>query len=112
MKEKDHNEFYQLEVWRKARELKKKLWELIKDFPKDEKYRLSDQLIRSARSIIATIAEGHGRFTYKDQMHFCIMARGSLSETYCHIIEAFDCSYISKEQLCYFKLKVDEVGRL
>jgi four helix bundle protein len=39
-------------------------------------------------------------------------AGGSLSETYNYLIDAFDCSYIDKEQLKYFKIKIDEVERL
>lgn len=42
----------------------------------------------------------------------CVQARGSLSETYNHLIDAFDCKYISKEQINYFKTKIDEVERL
>ena len=94
-----NSSFTTLEVWKRSRELKMKLFELIKQFPAEEKYSLSDQIIRSARSISANIAEGHGRYTYKDQLHFCIISRGSLSETHNHIIDAYDCNYISKQQL-------------
>ncbi len=96
----------------KARELKNELFHLIKTFSTEEKFRLSDQIIRSSRSINANIAEGHGRYTFKDQLQYCIQARGSLSETYNHIIDAFDCICISEEKLEYFKIKIDEVGRL
>jgi four helix bundle protein len=82
--------FTELDAWKKARKLKNKLRSITALFPAEEKYRLSDQLIRSSRSISANIAEGHGRYTYKDQIHFCIQARGSLSETYNHCIDAFD----------------------
>ena len=65
-----NSSFTTLEVWKKSRVLKMKLWELVKQFPKEVKHLLMDQIIRSARSISANIAEGHGRFTYKDQLHF------------------------------------------
>ena len=81
-------------------------------FPPEEKYRLADQLTRSVRSICANIAEGHGRFTNKDQIHFCIQASGSLSETYNHLIDAYDEAYITKEQLATLKNKIDEAERL
>ena len=58
------------------------------------------------------IAEGHGRYTFKDQLHFCIIARGSLSETYNHLIDALDCNYITQEQLNCYKNKIDEIERL
>jgi len=112
MEAQSHQSFTELEVWQKARQLKKEIEQLAKTFPLEEKYRLADQITRSARSINATIAEGHGRFTYKDQLHFCIQARGSLSETLNHLIDAFDCAYLKTETLSYFKNKIDEVGRL
>ena len=111
MEEKNQS-FTELDVWKKARILKNELKEIADEFPPEEKYRLTDQLIRSSRSINANIAEGHGRFTYKDQLHFCIQARGSLSETYNHVVDAFDCRYINHDQLNYFKILIDEVGRL
>lgn len=112
MSENSHQSFTELEVWKKGRILKNEIFELAKLFPGEEKFRLSDQIIRSSRGINATIAEGHGRFTYKDQLHFCIIARGSLSETYNHLIDALDAKYISNDQLSYYKLKIDEAERL
>jgi four helix bundle protein len=111
MEEKNQS-FTELEVWKKARILKNELRNLINSFPPEEKYRLADQIIRSSRSIASNIAEGHGRFTYKDQLHFCIQARGSLSETHNHLIDALDCKYISQEQFDHYKPMIDEVGRL
>lgn len=109
---KAHQAFTELKVWQKARELKKEIEALAKTFPTEEKYRLSDQLIRSVRSINGNIAEGHGRHTYKDQLHFCIQARGSLSETLNHLIDAYDCKYITDEQLLTYKTKYHEVESL
>ena len=55
--------FYDLNVWKKSRELKNKVSKLTRTFPDKEKYRLSDQIIRSSRSVTANIAEGYGKFT-------------------------------------------------
>ena len=51
MNEKAHQSFTELEVWKKARVLKNEIFELVKSFPPEEKFRLTDQLIRSSRSI-------------------------------------------------------------
>lgn len=110
--EQKNQSFTELEVWKKARILKNELKELADKFPPEEKFRLGDQIIRSSRSVAANISEGHGRFTYKDQLHFCIQARGSLSETHNHLIDALDCKYISQQQFSYFKLLIDETSRL
>ncbi|SFQ10538.1 four helix bundle protein [Parafilimonas terrae] len=112
MNEHSHKSFTELEVWKKARALKNEIKELSESFPVEEKYRLTDQIIRSSRGINAAVAEGHGRYTFKDQLHFCIIARGSLSETHNHFIDAFDCKYITEDRLNYFKNKIEEVERL
>ena len=104
--------FEGLEVWKKSRDFKNEIATLLNQFPQEEKYRLTDQLIRSSRSINNLIAEGHGRFTYADQLHYCIQARGSLSESFNHLIDAFDNSYITEETLDYFRIKLKEIERL
>jgi len=106
-----YESFEELVVWQKARELKNEIFELVKTFPNEEKYRLSNQLIRSSRSVNGQISEGHGRKTFPDRLNYAIMARGSLSETLNHLIDAFDCKYISGEQLQYFRGKVAGVWR-
>jgi len=64
MEEKNQS-FTELEVWKRARLLKNELKELADRFPPEEKFRLTDQLIRSSRSINANISEGHGRLLIK-----------------------------------------------
>src|SRR4051812_23676691 len=107
-----YQSFTDLLVWKKARALKKEIGMIVHRFPTEEKYRLSDQLIRCSRGINSCIAEGHGRFTAKDQNYFCMIARGSLSETLNHLIDAYDCKYISAKELADLKSKIDEVGKL
>jgi four helix bundle protein len=70
-----YQSFEDLEVWKKARELKIEISHLVKTFPPEEKYRLSDQLIRSSRSTNTQIAEGHGRKTWPDRLRFSVIAR-------------------------------------
>lgn len=72
---------------------------MINFFPADERYRLSDQLIRASRSISANIAEGYGRYHFQENIQFCRQARGSLTECLDHLICACDEKYITDEQL-------------
>lgn len=104
--------FEQLELWKKVRAFKKEVIEEAKKWSAEEKFKLIDQTIRSSRSINALLAEGHGRFTSADQLHFCIQARGSLSETINHLIDAIDEEYITAERLNYFKEKGKEIERM
>lgn len=107
-----YQSFEDLEVWKKVRELKNEIIELVKNFPEGEKYRIIDQLKRSSRSVGAQIAEGHGRNSWPDKLRFCIIARGSLSETLNHLIDAFDESIIDDDKLKYFRRKITEVEML
>jgi four helix bundle protein len=104
--------FEELELWKRSRQYKNEIRKLTKTLPAEEKFRLTDQLIRSSRSINAVISEGHGRFTYPDQIHFCVIARGSLTETVNHLIDAFDEGYITSDQLITLKINAKEVERL
>lgn len=112
MNTKPFQNFTELDVWKKARTLKNEIKDLARTFPTEEKFRLADQMIRSSRSITAAIAEGHGRYSYKDQVHFCIIARGSLSETLNHLIDALDCCYITQETYSQFVSNIEEIQKL
>lgn len=104
--------FEELEIWKKSIIFKQQVAELVKCFPPDERYRLSDQLLRSSRSINSLIAEGHGRYTYPDQIHFCIQARGSLAESFNHLVDAHDNGYLSEEVLHQYRTQLKEIERM
>ena len=70
---------------------------LVRKFPDNEKYRLSDQMIRASRSITANIAEGYGRYHFSDNMRFCRQSRGSIYELKDHLISCNDLGYIGYE---------------
>lgn len=99
----DHNgikTFEDLECWKACRELRIFVARVLcKTLPKDERYRIGDQILRSARSTTANIAEGYGRFHYLDNAKFCSNARGSCWETVDHMITASDEELISKDLL-------------
>lgn len=106
-------EFTDLKVYKECRKLKIEISKLTKsNFPQDEKYKLTDQIIRSSRSVTASLAEGYGRFYYKENIQYCRISRGSLSETLEHLITAFDEKYISDELLKEFKIRIDTCGKL
>ncbi len=99
-------DFEDLEAWKLARSLRNEIFVLTKTFPPEEKYRLTDQLVRASRSISANIAEGYGRYHYKENAKFCRIARGSLIEVLDHLICAFDCSIIDQEVLNEYRIKI------
>jgi four helix bundle protein len=90
--------FEDMEVWTVCRELRVELSDLARTFPSEERYRLSDQLIRAARSVTANIAEGYGRFHYQENIQFVRQARGSLFEVIDHLTVACDAGYVAKKR--------------
>jgi four helix bundle protein len=83
--------FEELECWKMCRGLRLFISrEVLPVLPKDERYRLGDQLIRASRSTTANIAEGYGRFHYMENAKFCSNARGSCHEVLDHLITAHD----------------------
>jgi four helix bundle protein len=68
------------ELYNAARQLRKKTYQLIKQLPQEEKYCLGTQMRRAAISVSNNIAEGHGRWHYLENIHFCSTARGSIDE--------------------------------
>jgi four helix bundle protein len=88
----------QLEVWRRARDFAVLVYkQVIPHLPASEKYNLADQLKRAATSIPANIAEGHGRYHYLDNVRFCYIARGSLTEVQSHLSLANSLGYLSDD---------------
>jgi len=106
MSERKYGDFRDLEVWQQCREIRREVWNLSKTFPREEKYRLSDQMIRSSRSASDCIAEGYGRFHYQENIQFCRHARGSLFELMNQVDTALDCEYIAEN---YFNKLIDKI---
>jgi four helix bundle protein len=104
--------FEKLEVWRKARILVKDIYLLINEFPNFERYALCDQLRRASVSVPSNIAEGSGRPSIKERIHFIEIAYGSLMESYNQLLLASDLDYIKEEKVVALKPKFEEVAMM
>ncbi|MEA2039145.1 MAG: four helix bundle protein [Thermodesulfobacteriota bacterium] len=105
--------FEDLECWKACRELRLfVLKEVVPMLPKDEKWRLSDQIVRAVRSSTANIAEGYGRFHYLDNAKFCSNSRGSCWEVLDHLITAKDEGLVSRKILDDGRRLVDNAVKL
>ena len=91
-------DYHKYDVWQKAHLLTLHIYKMVlPNFPKVEQFDLASQLKRAGYSIPLNIAEGCGRSTDKDFVHFLDMALGSCHEVeYCFLL-AFDLGYIDKE---------------
>ena len=111
----DKFSFFDLRVYQESKQLVKDVYSLLEKFPKFEVYALGDQLRRAVVSVPSNIAEGSGRSSLKEKIHFLEIAYGSLTETLCQLDIAHDLSYISdaefsieKERMLNFLLKKKE----
>ncbi len=87
-------DYNKLEVWIESRKLVNLLYDSSKLFPKEEQFGLTNQMRRAVISIPSNIAEGCGRQSSKDTLHFLHIARGSLYELETQFYLALDQNYI------------------
>ena len=91
--------FTDLNAYREAHKLVLLIYKVTKDFPKEERYSLTDQMRRAAVSITSNIAEGFSRSTSKDKYQFYTMSQGSLFELQSQLLLARDLKYLTDQAL-------------
>lgn len=106
-----HN-FKNLDIWKLSRELVKEIYLTTKSFPSDEKFGLTSQIRRCAVSVPSNIAEGCGRGTDKQLVHFLDIAVGSSCELESQLYLAFDLEYIQQNDLDYYTKKINQIRRM
>lgn len=72
--------FEDLEVYKAAREFRKRMYGVTRKLPSFEKFELASQIRRAAVSLTNNIAEGYGRWHFLDHIKFVLQSRGSLEE--------------------------------
>jgi four helix bundle protein len=99
-------------VWQKAMNLAEAAYRLTQKLPSTELYGLSSQIQRSACSVAANIAEGHGRRHTGDFLRFLAMANGSLMELETHLLLAERLSMIQTQETDEILKLTMEVGKM
>ena len=103
--------FQGLKVYKDSKDLVKDVYKLLEHFPSKENYAICDQLRRAVVSIPSNIAEGSGRKSYKEKIHFLEIAFGSLMEVVCQIEVSNDLGYISEEDMISIEQKAYVIGK-
>lgn len=103
--------FFDLRVYQESKALVKEVYKLLQKFPKFEVYALGDQLRRAVISVPSNIAEGSGRFSVKEKIHFIEIAYGSLAESLCQLDIAHDLEYITDEEFNDLKERINIIGK-
>ncbi len=107
-------EYYyeRLEVWQKARNVVKLIYQETEEFPRTETFGLSNQMRRAAVSVASNIAEGSCRTSNKDKIRFYEISYGSLVELRVQATLAHDLKYISDVKLRNLIEEFDQVARM
>lgn len=92
-------DFKDLEAWKTAMEMARKVYQVTQLFPREERFGLTQQIQRAAVSVASCIAEGSERDTTRGYLHFLSIARGSAAEVECQIILAGDLGYVEPEEV-------------
>ncbi len=90
--------FEDLEVWQVGRMIRKKLYARTSSLPEHERYNLVAQIRSAAVSMTANLAEGCGRFHFKENVQVSRVSRGSACELLDHLITCNDEGYLEKEE--------------
>ena len=96
-----------LEIYKMALMIAKDIYLLSSSFPKTELFGMTDQIKRAVASVGANIAEGFGRFHYKDKLLFMYNARGSLYETRHFVALAKEVGYFTEDNRTDVNKRID-----
>ena len=102
--------FQDLSVYRLAEQLSEEIWSIVSSWQFLAKDTVGKQIIRSADSVGANIAEGVGRGSFNDNKRFVRIARGSLYETQHWLRRAYCRQLLTQEQLDKLKTIIDELA--
>ena len=89
--------FFELEIWQKGYKLLMEIYKITAEYPPEERYNLTAQTRNSANSVIANIAESHGRYYFADKIRVLYTVRGECEETRSHLKVAEGLGYLDKE---------------
>ena len=104
--------FERLNAWQKAKDLVVAVYQLVAKFPQFELYSLNSQVRRAIISVPSNIAEGTGRVSMKEKIHFLEISYGSLMEVYCQLKISVELGYLTIEELEGIKPLFHETSRL
>jgi four helix bundle protein len=110
--EDEVKDFKELKVWSKAHAVTLAVYQLARQFPKEELYGLTSQIRRSAASVGANIAEGCGRRSDGELCRFLQIAYGSAAELEYHLLLARDLHILESAKFQIMERQVDEVQRM
>jgi four helix bundle protein len=99
-------------VYNLAMSLGEEVWEIVAEWKYFEKDTIGKQLVRSSDSIAANLAEGLGRYHFKEIKNFSYYSRGSLFETKSWLTKAHSRNLISDQKFKHLITSIDVIGKM
>ncbi|MEG0189014.1 four helix bundle protein [Algoriella sp.] len=99
-------------IWKKAIELTKQVYLICLELPQEEKFGLNSQIKRASISIPSNIAEGAGRNSNKEFVHFLSIANGSSYELMTQLILGVELKLLNKEKIEHIILLLNEIQKM
>jgi len=106
------NKFEDLHIWQKGMDLVEKVYLIVSDLPLDERFGLISQIKRCSVSIPSNIAEGAGRKSKKEFIHFLSIANGSSTELQTQLFLCVRLKFLSQEKIKPVINLIDEIQKM
>lgn len=106
------NNHKDLDIWKLAKELAVDIYSITKKFPKEELFSITNQIKRSCVSISTNIAEGSGRNSPKEYLHFLAISNGSSTELDTLLDISQEASFITKDEYLQLNMKIDRIQKM
>ena len=104
--------FKDLVVWQKAMDLSVAIYQMTKNFPKEEIFGLTSQMRRASVSIASNIAEGEGRKSKREFAHFLGIALGSKAELETQMLLCEKVGLLNGDDSQNALSLLDEIGKM
>ena len=104
--------FEDIECWKKARQLTRRIYEVTNDSQFARDFGLRDQIRRASVSVMSNIAEGYDRSGTAEFVHFLSTAKGSAAEVRCQLYVAVDQGYVEEHDFIKLNALAAETARM
>jgi four helix bundle protein len=104
--------FEEIECWKRARELTRRIYEITNKPAFSRDFGLKDQIRRAAVSVMSNIAEGYDRSGTAEFVHFLATAKGSAAEVRCQLYVAADQGYVQEDHFMELNALAAETSRM
>ncbi|MFC5191562.1 four helix bundle protein [Algoriphagus aquatilis] len=106
-----HN-YKELNVWKRSIKLCATIYKLTSNFPNEERFGLVSQMRRASVSVPSNIAEGGGRRTDREFLHFLGVAHGSICELESQLYVSVELEFVNFDQIDSITAELTEIQKM